>query len=233
MPSKRDPPNYNIKGGSQFLERRQIPNAVWDGATQLVVVKISDCQNPVFFKCKCMYQNEKNALSGSMSQLAVQQSIDEETDSKTIQNLWVWWLWFWKYLMLCIWCTPPSHHFNSVNALPGLLPLPHQLILTLQFAIPRFILGCKPILLGHQSSSADLLRNAESTTVEGTHNSSKLPRFPMVLGMGPLNWLPYKYLNDPNTRHNNNIFCMNQSSIFDLHLHHEIRIYVIFHLKNG
>ena len=41
MPCERDPPIYNKKGGSQVLKNCQIPNAVRDGAAQLVAFKIS------------------------------------------------------------------------------------------------------------------------------------------------------------------------------------------------
>ena len=40
----------------------------------------------------------------------------------------------------------------------------------------------------------------------------------MLLGMGPLNWLLYKYLDDPIIGHNNIIFYMNRPRILELYL---------------
>ena len=54
--------------------------------------------------------------------------------------------------------------------------------------------------------------------IEGTHKVAKLPRFPMLFGIGPLSWLRYKDLKNPNKRHNNNTFSINKSGIFELHL---------------
>ena len=41
MPCERDPPNFNTEGGSQILKKFHIPDAVWDGARQYVVIKFS------------------------------------------------------------------------------------------------------------------------------------------------------------------------------------------------
>ena len=46
--------------------------------------------------------------------------------------------------------------------------------------------------------------------------SVKFPRFPMLLGMGPLNWFLSKFLDDPNIQHNINTFHMNHSCILRL-----------------
>ena len=40
-PCDRNPPISHTKGGSQVLKICQIPNAVWDGASEIVAIKIS------------------------------------------------------------------------------------------------------------------------------------------------------------------------------------------------
>ena len=78
MPCDRDPPNFNTQWASQFLKRCHTPNAVWDGAAQLVVVQIADSQNKKREDSISCIKERNMFLTCSRSQLAIQQSIDKE-----------------------------------------------------------------------------------------------------------------------------------------------------------
>ena len=152
------------------------------------------------------------SLTGSRSQFAVQQSINEEINSSPSHNLRAWWPQFFQYSVLYTWCIPPFYKLTFLKAFTGLWCMvsfllgtripSHQLPFSSPTAsTPIHIAACYPSdCFGKQtySTQATILlhwfdmkcqKHDQVHWIELTHRSVKFPRLPMLLGMGPLNRL--------------------------------------------